>query len=501
MKLKKIFALKSETDAVMEKQNGSIHQSERIYNNILEVIGNTPMVRLNKIPKDYGLECEIYVKCEFLNPGGSIKDRICYAMIKDAEEKGLAKPGTTFVEPTSGNTGIGTSMTAAVLGYGCTIVTPDKNSDEKMSTMNVLGAEVIQTPAMAPYGDPRNFASVVRKILEDDPNTMSCDQYDNDINPMEHYKHTAEEILSAMGELDMIVMGAGTGGTLTGVSRKVKERCPKCVVVAVDPEGSIMFKPGTLKPFFVEGIGGDFVPKVLDKTHVDKVVYPNDYESFNMSRELIRKEGLLCGGSSGAAMFSAIKAAQELNLGAGKRVVVILPDGIRNYMTKFVNDQWMEANLFKNPPERNFIWWNRAITNLVIDRSVPHVSEGTSCRDAIAAMGNKHNVAFVVNNEGLFEGVITKNSLRSEATNPKRKHDVLDLSEPVNEHLVKTYYKIVENCKRSTVGLVSRILDIAPYVIVVEQCYLQKNTVSYIPKGIVTSDIVLEFINKHQTHI
>ncbi|KAG6450000.1 hypothetical protein O3G_MSEX006343 [Manduca sexta] len=425
-------------------------------------------------------------------------------MVLEAEKAGVAKPKTTrFVEPTSGNTGIGMALTAAVRGYGCTIVTPDKNSDEKMNTISLLGAQVVQTPAMAPWDSPESFVSVTKKMLAEDPNAISLDQYKNDVNPWTHYEYTAEEILSLVPDLDMIVIGAGTGGTVSGVAKKVKERRPDCVVVVVDPKGSIIFDEGRPNLYFVEGIGGDFVPDVLDKSLIDIIEKPNDYDAFNMSREIIKKEGLLCGGSSGAAMISTIRAVKKLKLGAGKRVVVILPDGIRNYMTKFVTDQWMEAHLFKEPPEREFMWWDRCISNLTINRSVPLVKEQCSCIAALAAMGSENSVALVINDEGFFKGVLTKNSLRSEATNPKKSGNI-DFKEPVNRHMIKTYYKIVENRGNPTIGLASRILDITPFVIIVEAYYNTNNKTQlkgYIPKGIVTPEHVLDYIIEHQNKL
>uniref|UniRef100_A0A2A4JLE0 cystathionine beta-synthase n=1 Tax=Heliothis virescens TaxID=7102 RepID=A0A2A4JLE0_HELVI len=479
----------------------NVREHKKVYDNILQCIGNTPMVKLNRIPKSYGLECEIYAKCEFLNPGGSIKDRISYTMVHKAEQSGLVNPNTRFIEPTSGNTGIGVSLTAAVLGYGCTIVTPDKNSDEKMSTMSLLGSEIIQTPAMAHHEDPDSFVSVTKRLLDENPNGFSCDQYSNEMNPLTHYEQTAEEILDALGTVDMFVMGSGTGGTVTGVARKLKERCPNCIVVTVDPQGSIIFGDGKPVLYFVEGIGGDFVPDVLDKSVIDKVVKPNDYQSFNMSREIIKKEGLLCGGSSGAITYSAIQAAKELNLGPGKKVVVILPDGIRNYMTKFVSDQWMEAHLFKKPPERDFPWWNRCISNLNIVRGIPTVKESNSCMDALAAMGSHKNVAFVVNDKGFLKGVVSKDSLRSEATNPKKKGN-LDFNDVVSKYVMKKHYKIVENRGNPTVGLAARILDIAPFVVVVEE-YINgnNNNSGLIPKGLITSEIVLDYIIQNQNQM
>ncbi|KAF9413120.1 hypothetical protein HW555_008562 [Spodoptera exigua] len=397
------------------------------------------------------------VKCEFFNPGGSIKDRIAHTMIQEAEHAGLVKPGVTrFVEPTSGNTGIGLALAAAVKGYKCTIVTPDKNSDEKMSTQNLLGAEIIQTPSNVRHHDPDSYISVTKKILKEDPDAFCLDQYSNKYNSLTHHEHTAVEILDALGSVDM----------------------------------------------FVEGIGGDFVPEVLDKHVIDQVVKPNDYESFNMSRELIRKEGLLCGGSSGAITYAAVQAAKEHNLGPHQKVVVILPDGIRNYMTKFVNDQWMEAHLFKPVPERDFPWWSRHISKLNIIRNVPSIGESSSCLEAIAVMEQKHsNVAFIVNGDGLLKGVVTKDSLRAAATNPKC-NNPLDFHDKAIKHVLKNHQKIIENKENPTVGLAARILDIAPFVAVVEEYKNgNNNSPGLIPKGIITSDVVLDFILKHQNHI
>ncbi|XP_050551621.1 uncharacterized protein LOC118275758 [Spodoptera frugiperda] len=440
-----------------------------IYNSILEVIGHTPLVKLNRIPKDHGLQCQMYAKCEYINPGGSIKDRIAHTMIQEAEYEGKIHPGVTrLVEPTSGNTGIGVSLVAAVKGYKCTIVTPDKNSDEKMSTMNLLGAEIIQTPSNIHHQDPGSFMSVTRQILEEDPNAYSLDQYSNRYNPLTHHEHTAVEILDALENVDMFVMGTGTGGTVTGTGKKLKEKCPGCTIVTVDPAGSIIFEEGPQFPFFVEGIGGDFVPDVLDKHVIDKVIKPDDYDAFNMSRELIQKEGLLCGGSSGAITYAAIQAAKERKLGPDQKVVVILPDGIRNYMTKFVNDQWMEAHLFKPIPKRDFPWWTRCISNLNIIRTVPMIRDSSSCLETLTAMDTKHNIAFIVNEDGLLKGVISKDSLRAAATNPKCKTP-LDFHDKAIKHVLKKHHKIIENKENATVGLAARILDIAPFVAVVEE--------------------------------
>ncbi|KAK7862791.1 hypothetical protein R5R35_003544 [Gryllus longicercus] len=323
---------------------------EKILPNVLDAIGHTPMIRLNRIPAAYGVKCEMLAKCEFLNPGGSVKDRIAYRMVEDAERKGLLKPGCTLIEPSSGNTGIGLAMAAAVKGYHCIIVMPEKMSNEKVDVLRALGAEIIRTPTSAAFDSPEGLISVSQRLNREIPNSIILDQYRNASNPIAHYDLTAEEIIDQCdGKIDMIVCGAGTGGTISGIGRKIKEKCPNCKVVGVDPLGSILALPEDLNKtevsfYEVEGIGYDFIPTVLDRTVVDEWQKSGDKDSLIMARRLIKDEGLLCGGSSGSAMAAAVKAAASLK--EGQRCVVLLPDGIRNYMTKFVSDQWMQARDF-----------------------------------------------------------------------------------------------------------------------------------------------------------
>ncbi|XP_014372197.2 cystathionine beta-synthase [Papilio machaon] len=330
----------------------ALDRNQKLEPNILHVIGNTPLVKLNKIPKKDGLLCDMYAKCEYLNPGGSIKDRIAYRMVLDAEEKCILVPGkSVIIEPTSGNTGIGLALAAAVKGYRCIIVLPEKMSDEKVNTLLALGAEIIRTPTEAASHDPDSNLMVAKRLAKEIPNAVMLDQYNNACNPLAHYDGTAEEILWSLDDdVDMVVIGAGTCGTVSGIGHKIKERCPKCVIVGVDPLGSILAEPEELNDsdvgmYEVEGIGYDFLPKVLDRKVIDKWIKTEDKESLAMSRRLIKEEGLLCGGSSGAIMWAATQAAKSLK--AGQKCVVILPDNIRNYMTKFISDQWMEVRGFK----------------------------------------------------------------------------------------------------------------------------------------------------------
>lgn len=314
-----------------------------IYNNILEVIGHTPLVRMNKIGKE--LDCSLYAKCEFLNPGGSVKDRIGYKMVVEAQKKGRIKPGDTLIEPTSGNTGIGIALAGAVLGYKVIITLPEKMSREKQVALEALGAKIIRTPTEAAWDAPESHIGVAKKLNKEIPNSHILDQYSNEANPLAHYEGTAVEILEDLGgKVDMVVMGAGTGGTIAGVAKKLKEHNPKIVIVGADPEGSILAGPGPIGSYLVEGIGYDFIPDVLDLKLVDRWVKTNDKDSFYWARRLIREEGFLCGGSSGSAMIATMKEAKSLK--KGQNCVVLLPDGIRNYMSKFVDDNWMKEKGF-----------------------------------------------------------------------------------------------------------------------------------------------------------
>ena len=314
-----------------------------ILDSILDATGGTPMVRLSRIGRD--LPCELVGKCEFMNPGGSVKDRIGVKMLRDAEASGRIKPGDTLIEPTSGNTGIGLAMAAAARGYRVIITMPEKMSQEKQVVLEALGAEIIRTPTEAAWDAPESHIGVARRLREIIPSSHILDQYSNPSNPNAHEQGTGREIIDQCdGKLDAVVITAGTGGTITGVAKVVKREVPGCKIIGVDPEGSILAGPGEIKSYKVEGIGYDFIPDVLDRRLVDRWIKSNDRDSFLTARQLIRQEGLLVGGSSGAAVFAAMQVCREL--GPGKRVVVILPDSIRNYLSKFVDDRWMRQQGF-----------------------------------------------------------------------------------------------------------------------------------------------------------
>lgn len=315
-----------------------------LLNNVLEAIGRTPSVRLHRIGAE--LDCELYVKCEFLNPGGSVKDRIAYQMIEAAEREGRIKPGDILIEASSGNTGIGFAMAGAVKGYKVIITMPAKMSHEKEVVIEALGAKIYRTPTEAAWNDPESHISLAKKLEKELPNAHFLDQYTNPVNPAAHYETTAEEILEDMGDqLAMVVMGVGTGGTITGVAKRLKEKMPQVKIIGIDPYGSILGGGTEVYTYKVEGIGYDFIPPVLDNSLVDEYVKVNDEDSFLMARRLIREEGLLVGGSSGSAVWGALQAAKKLK--PGQRCLTILPDSIRNYLTKFVDDKWMKEQGFK----------------------------------------------------------------------------------------------------------------------------------------------------------
>ena len=314
-----------------------------IHENILSTIGNTPVVKINKIAKN--LDCNVFAKCEFFNPGGSVKDRIGWNMVKEAELSGRIKPGDTLIEPTSGNTGQGIALAAAVKGYKCIITMPEKMSKEKQIALEALGAEIIRTPTEAKSSDPESHISVAKKLNKEIENSHILDQYSNPSNPEAHYYGTAEEIIKDFNNnLDMVVISVGTGGTITGIAKRLKEEMPAIKIIGADPEGSILGGGDKVSSYLVEGIGYDFIPDVLDNSLIDEYIKTKDEESFIMARRLIKEEGLLCGGSCGATMVAALRAASKLK--NGQNCLVILADGIRNYMTKFPNDSWMEENGF-----------------------------------------------------------------------------------------------------------------------------------------------------------
>ncbi|KAF9996527.1 hypothetical protein BGZ80_001946 [Entomortierella chlamydospora] len=399
------------------------HAEPPILNNILEHIGNTPLVRINKITKSEGLQCELLAKCEFFNAGGSVKDRIGKRMVEEAEKDGRLKPGFTIIEPTSGNTGIGLALAAAVKGYRTIITLPEKMSQEKVDVLKALGAEIVRTPTEAAWDAPESHIGVAKRLNAEIPNSIILDQYANPYNPVTHYDHTAEEIYNACGgKIDMFVAGAGTGGTITGIARKLKALCPGIIIVGVDPHGSILAQPESLNTitegYKVEGIGYDFIPEALDRSVIDRWIKSADKESFIMARRLIREEGILCGGSSGTAVAAAVQAAKEL--GPGKRCVVLLPDSVRNYMTKFLNDDWMKTNKFTNQAmveeqESKKLQWGGATVGDLHLKAAVTVTNTSPSREAILLMERNgfDQLPVVSSRNGRLVGLVTLGNLLS----------------------------------------------------------------------------------------
>jgi cystathionine beta-synthase len=313
-----------------------------ILDHIGQAIGNTPLVRLNRIGNEYG--CEILAKCEYLNPGGSLKDRIGWRMVEEAERQGRIKPGDTLIEATSGNTGIGLAIAAAVKGYRLIITMPQKMSQEKQVVLEALGAEIVRTPTEAAHDSPDSLFGVARRLNQEIPNSHILDQYTNQANIDAHYEGTAGEILEQTGgKIDYFVCGVGTGGTITGAGKRLKEAIPTIRIVGADPEGSILGGGNEVKPYLVEGIGYDFFPDVLHRDVVDEWIKTRDKESFELALRLIRDEGMLVGGSSGSALFAALELAKRE---PGKRIVFILGDSVRNYLSKFLSKDWMREHGF-----------------------------------------------------------------------------------------------------------------------------------------------------------
>ena len=318
-----------------------------IFDSIIDAIGNTPIVRLNKVAS--GTKANVFAKLEFTNPGGSIKDRIGWYMIEDAEKRGTLKPGGTIIEGTSGNTGVGLAIAAAIKGYQCIFIIPDKMSEEKIKNLRAFGARVIVTPTAVEPDDPRSYYSVSKRMAKETPNSLYIDQYNNLSNRQYHYEYTGPEILQQMPDIDVFVAGIGTGGTITGTGKYLKENKPGVEILAVDPIGSIVydtFKYGAPKSpaemYLIEGIGEDFIPGNYDFEQIDDMVQVEDKESFLMTRQLLTSEGIYSGISSGSAFVGTMRwLEQQGERMDGKNVLIIFPDSGNRYVSKVYDDDWM----------------------------------------------------------------------------------------------------------------------------------------------------------------
>jgi cystathionine beta-synthase len=376
----------------MTRAPGRAPAGQQIDDSILDAVGRTPLVRLSRLAA--GLTAQVVAKVEYLNPGGSIKDRVAVAMIEAAERDGLLKPGGTIVEPTSGNTGTGLAIAARLKGYRVIAVMPDKQSKEKMDLLRAYGAEVVVTPTEVAPDSPESYYKVAERLAAEIPGAYRPNQYANDANPEAHYRTTGPEIWEQTGgAITHLVAGVGTGGTITGAGRYLKQRNPDVQIIGADPAGSIYTAgPDGPRQYFLEGVGEDFWPDTFDPTIVDRYVTVSDRDSFLMTRRLAQKEGLLTGGSCGLACAAALEVARELE-DPEAMVVVILPDGGRSYLSKIYNDDWMTQHGFIERTE------NVTVADVLARKqaggAIPHlvtVGAHDEVREAVALL-NKHSVS------------------------------------------------------------------------------------------------------------
>ncbi|XP_077611496.1 cystathionine beta-synthase [Crocuta crocuta] len=462
--------------------HAALTKSPKILPDILKKIGDTPMVRINKIGKKFGLKCELLAKCEFFNAGGSVKDRISLRMIEDAEQAGILKPGDTIIEPTSGNTGIGLALAAAVKGYRCVIVMPEKMSMEKVDVLRALGAEIVRTPTTARFDSPESHVGVAWRLRNEIPNSHILDQYRNASNPLAHYDTTAEEILEQCdGQLDMLVASAGTGGTITGIARKLKEKCPGCKIIGVDPEGSILAEPEELNQteqtvYEVEGIGYDFIPTVLDRTVVDKWFKSNDEESFAFARMLIAQEGLLCAPAS----LSGSLLVPWSGEGGWASSGLTVPQSVRAEgwgdpparpqwllgacRSKFLSDKWMLQKGFLK--EEDFTvtkpwWWHLRVQELSLSAPLT-VLPTVTCEHTIEILREKgFDQVPVVDESGVILGMVTLGNMLSSLLAGK-----VQPSDQVQKVLYKQFKQIR---LADPLGKLSHILEVDHFALVVHE--------------------------------
>ena len=390
---------------------------KNVCSNITNCVGATPSVKLNRIPLEFN--ANLHCKLEFMNPSGSAKDRLALMVIEEAEKSGRLPPGGTIVDVTSGSMGVGLAMAAATRGYKTIFVIPDKQSEEKRAVLRAFGARVVITPTNVEPNDRRSAQSVARRLVEETPDSFFADQYHTALNPQAHYATTGPEIWHQFGgEVDAFVCGIGTGGTITGVGRYLKEMKPDVKIIGVDPVGSIYydyFHTGQLtipNTYMVEGIGSTFLPDALDFRFVDDVFRVNDKESFQMTRRLVREEGLFVGGSSGAAVAGALKFLRH-NDRPGMNIVALLPDSGAGYLSKIFNDTWMRENGFLDPDSRlgtvRDLLAEMGLQDLIVTEADARVPE-------VIGILKLHGISQVpVVNDGRLVGILTENRLLERA--------------------------------------------------------------------------------------
>jgi len=451
----------------------------RFHGNILETIGNTPLVKLNRIAQGY--KPHIFVKVEFFNPGGSIKDRIGLVMIEEAEREGRLKTGGTIVEATSGNTGMGLAIAAALKGYRCVFTMPDKMSIEKIRLLRAFGAEVIVTPTAVPHESPESYTEVAKRIVRETPNSILANQYYNPKNPEAHYQTTGPEIWEQTGgQIDYFVCGIGTGGTISGVGKYLKEKNPGVKIVGVDPKGSLLRDyfytkklPPAFSPYKVEGIGQDFVPGALHFEFIDEMIEVTDKESFLMARRMTREEGMFVGGSSGTAIAGTLKLAERLS--EKDVVVALLPDTGERYLSKIYNDDWMRENRFLIPEKitlRYVLQAKRGVNQLI------SIDPVTTVRKALDLL-SEHNVSQLpVIDNGQPVGSVEESELMSSVLgNPalfdapvsslmEAEFPVVHIEESINQAITllsKKHPAVLVQDEGKIVGIVTRF-DVIEYM-------------------------------------
>ncbi|MCC5930055.1 MAG: cystathionine beta-synthase [Cyclobacteriaceae bacterium] len=400
----------------------------KYYESILDTIGNTPLVKLNQVNK--GIKGTVLAKVEYFNPGHSMKDRMARKMIEDAEEKGLLKPGGTIIESTSGNTGMGLALTAISKGYKCIFTLADKQSREKIDVLRAVGAEVIVCPTNVPASDPRSYYSVAKKLAQETPNSFYCNQYDNLSNTEAHYETTGPEIWEQTeGKITHFVAGVGTGGSMCGIARYLKEKNPGVITVGIDSYGSVfkkykesgIFDPKEIYPYLTEGIGEDILPANVDFTLIDHFVKVTDKDSAIMARRLSREEGLFIGWSCGSAVFGALEYARK-NLKEDDIMVILLPDHGTRYLGKIYNDTWMKDHGFFE--QRHYATAADIIKSKSHENKLLTISKDLPIGDAIKILSREGISQMPVVEDGEFVGSITDSRLLSRLIeNPEYKDD------------------------------------------------------------------------------
>ncbi len=409
----------------------------RVYDDILQTIGWTPLVRLRRVTR--GIPCPVYAKVEFFNPGGSVKDRIGVRIIEEAERSGKLKPGGTVVEATSGNTGLGLALACALKGYKAVFVMPDKMSQEKVQLLRAFGSRVIITPTAVPPEDPRAYYNVAKRIVEETPNAILANQYHNPANPESHYLTTGPEIWEqTQGRVTDVIIGMGTGGTITGVGRYLKEKNPNIRIVGVDIEGSILkelwenrgeLPPGVdARPYKVEGIGEDFLPSTLDLSVIDEVIRVGDKESFLWTRRLVREEGIFAGGSSGSALAAMARYCRRLD--PNRLVVVIFPDSGSRYLSKVFDDNWMRENGFLESE-----WGAYTVQEGLHAKSLQGVitARATDRMAEVIARMKAHDISQmpVVDEQGRLVGLVTEVDLLKHMVAESHEHTTEETIAPI----------------------------------------------------------------------